>query len=221
MQKPIIKKREVIIVLGRTGQGKSIWSRQFLSDKKRLLAYDPLQDVNVDYLSTPDLIKFAEGIQAQQGRRALAQFRLGTQNFEDAPLLDSCAFSLGNCWLFLEEASVIFPSRSVSPEWIRKSIFLGRHRSLSMLVTAQRPTSIPVDLRSQASRIICFSQHEKNDVQWMQSYFGDESDMIGQLEPLECLDATATEVKRYKIDPKNDDIKQVKKVDEKGQSYYT
>lgn len=203
----MIKKREIILVLGRTGQGKSVWSRQFLEDKNRLFAYDPLREVNVDYLDTKQLIDFSEGNYFSDGADKPRNFRVGTSNVDDAPLLDSCAYLYGQCWLFLEEASVIFNTNSRSPEWIRNTIFLGRHRNLSMIVTAQRPTSIPVDLRSQASRIICFSQHEKNDVGWLANYYGDRTDEISELKPLECLDADHRSVTRYSIDPKNDDVK--------------
>jgi len=198
-----IKKREVVIVLGRTGQGKSIWSRQFMHDKKRLLVYDPLMEANVDYLSTAKLIEFAEVHPDKRDKN----FRYGTANPDDVPLLDSCAYGYGDCWLFLEEASVVFPSNSRSPEWIRNSIFLGRHRNLSMIITAQRPTSIPVDLRSQASRIICFSQHEKNDVSWLGNYFGEQTLLISELQPLECLDSDGRNIKKYDINPKKDDQK--------------
>jgi len=205
-----IKKREVVIVLGRTGQGKSIWSRQFMHDKKRLLVYDPLKEANVDYLSTAKLIEFAEVHPDKRDKI----FRYGTANPDDVPLLDSCAYGYGDCWLFLEEASVVFPANSRSPEWIRNSIFLGRHRNLSIIVTAQRPTSIPVDLRSQASRIICFSQHEKNDVSWLGNYFSEQTDEIADLMPLECLDSDGRTVKKYDINPSKDDQK--KYVNESG-----
>lgn len=206
----MIKKREVVIVLGRTGMGKSIWCRQFLKDKTRLFAYDPIMEINCNYLNTQKLITFAEALKAgeDKGRR---NFRVGSYNVDDVPLLTSCAYEYGNCWLSLEEASVVFNAGTRSPDWIRDAIFLGRHRNMSLLVTAQRPTSIPVDLRSQASRIVCFSQHEKNDVGWLRNYFNDQVETISTLPELTCLDSDGRTVERYTIDPKEDDKKKLTK----------
>lgn len=201
------KKREVIIVLGRTGMGKSIWCRQFLKDKSRLFVYDPIMEINCSYLKTNQLITLAE----IEKKESMRKFRVGTTNTDDVPLLTSCAYEYGNCWLSLEEASVVFNAGTRSPDWIRDAIFLGRHRNMSMLVTAQRPTSIPVDLRSQASRIVCFSQHEKNDVGWLRNYFNDQVETISTLPELTCLDSDGRSVERYTIDPKEDDRKKLPK----------
>lgn len=203
------KKREVIIVLGRTGMGKSIWCRQFLKDKKRLFVYDPIMEINCSYLSTKQLITVAEN--DNKNSKSMKHFRIGTYQVEDVPLLTSCAYEYGNCWLSLEEASVVFNAGSRSPDWIRDAIFLGRHRNMSLLVTAQRPTSIPVDLRSQASRIVCFSQHEKNDVGWLRNYFNDQVETISTLPELTCLDSDGRTVERYTINPKEDDKKIIAK----------
>lgn len=197
------KSREIVIVLGRTGQGKSIWTRYFCKPFKRVFASDILQDFNAEYVSATQLIEMHD-------KHLLFpenDLRIATSNPEDLDLLGSIAFVYGKAWLVIEEAGFYFAAGSKAPTWMREAAFLGRHRELSILITAQRPTSIPTDLRSQASRIVCFNQLERNDVGWLDSYFGDRVDEIGDLEELECLDATAKEIVRYKIDPLKDDKK--------------
>lgn len=206
------KKRDIILVLGRTGQGKSVWTRTFLKPQRRLFAYDPLMETNVSYYDTQKLLSYYDKIEKR--RELNGRLRIGARHFDDVPLLNSSAYLSQNCWLSLEEASVVFEGNHRCPDWIRDSIFIGRHVNLSILVTAQRPTSIPVDLRSQASRVVCFNQHEKKDVSWLENFFGERIDEIPTLKPLECLDGTNCEdVKKYFIDVKNDDKYVEKKED--------
>ena len=192
--------RDIVIVLGRTGQGKSVWTRQFLKHKPRIFVFDPLMDIRAEYVTQKDLLDIYDA-----GGLADGKIRLGISSPDDVELLSAISFIAGNAWLVIEEASFLFPPGGRAPEWLREPIFLGRHRRLSILITAQRPTSIPVDLRSQASRIVCFSQHERRDTQWLDSYFEDQADQISDLKPLECLDVDGSGISRYSIDPADDD----------------
>ena len=195
------KSREIVMVIGRTGQGKSIWTRIYSKPFKRVFAFDPLREFRANYVTEEGLIKLHD----ESLLSADHNMRIGVSDIDSIDLLGSLAFVHGNAWLIIEEGGFIFPNGSRSPNWLREACFLGRHRELNILITAQRPTSIPVDLRSQASRVICFNQREQNDMKWLDSYYGDRTDEILSLEPLECLDATSQEIARYKIDPKMDD----------------
>ena len=195
--------REIVIVLGRTGQGKSVWTRQFLKHKPRIFVFDPLMDVRAEYVTQKDLLDIYD-----TGDLSNGDFRLGVASPEYVELLSAISFIAGDAWLVIEEASFLFPPGGRAPEWLREPIFLGRHRRLSILITAQRPTSIPVDLRSQASRIVCFSQHERRDTHWLDSYFLDQAEQISNLEPLECLDTDGSGISRYFIEYASDDKNQ-------------
>lgn len=195
------KKRDVIIVLGRTGMGKSIWTRIFMRSKTRVFASDLLTDFNADYLSEDELLGLHDDGYFDRGKN----FRVATSHADDLETLGCVAFVHGKAWLLIEEAGFYFDAGARAPKWMKNAVFLGRHQELSIIITAQRPTSIPVDMRSQASRIICFNQHETNDVKWLDSYFGERSEEIADLKELECLDATSKEITRYFITPEADD----------------
>jgi hypothetical protein len=195
------KSREIIFVLGRTGQGKSIWTRIFMQDKKRVFASDLLKDFRCTYIDEKELLNMHDdGLFASPNK-----FRVGISNPDELEAVGCLAFIHGQAWLMIEEAGFYFASGAKAPVWMRNAAFLGRHQELNIIITAQRPTSIPIDMRSQASRVICFSQREKNDVAWLGSYFGDYMDAIPDLQELECLDATSSEIVRYKINPEDDD----------------
>lgn len=188
--------REIIIVLGKTGQGKSVWTRKFLEQNFRLFMFDPLMDTEVSYMSIDDLLTRYDQGEFQLGRK----FRVGFYNQEDLDLLGSMAFMTKQCWLGIEEAAVAFPyGNHVTEQWLKECIFLGRHREVSMLLTAQRAQSIPIVVRSQATRIISFCQQEGRDMNWLYDYFGSRANEISSLNKLECLDAINGEVSRYHL----------------------
>ena len=200
-----MQNREIVLVMGRTGMGKSIWTRSYCKNKKRIFAYDPLMELNVNYVDRRELINLHDsGLLSSDNPHAV---RIGVTNEEDLEVLAALAFLHGDAHLVIEEAGILFPPGARAPSWMRDAVFIGRHRRLSLLITAQRPTSIPVDMRSQASRVVCFSQREQRDMGWLEEFYGEQSQDVPSLGVFECLDSDSAGVKRYKIDVKNDDKK--------------
>lgn len=187
--------REIIIVLGKTGQGKSTWTRQYLLPFKRIMGYDPQRELSVNYIDDSALVNAFDS-----GRLKLPnEFRLGTDNESGLDAVGNIAFLTGNCILVIEEASLVFRKGERIEGWPRSIIFLGRHRNVSLIVTAQRAASIPIELRSQATRIVSFAQHESDDLNWLKSFFGKQVYDLPMLPPLTCLDAHDGAIKVYSI----------------------
>ena len=198
--------REIVFVLGRTGSGKSHWARKFLSGRQRLFCFDPFAEtpgVNFAY-SDEQLIDQYDAVCEREDERNVrpVNFSIGSTNPDHADVLGAMAFERGHCMLSLEELSLIFPRRQALPEWCRDLTFLGRHRCCSMLLIAQRAKSIPIELRSQATRIVTFQQTERLDVDWLRDYFGERAGEIPELDDFQCLDYDArapreARVKKY------------------------
>lgn len=189
--------REVVIVLGKTGQGKSVWTRSYLLNKPRVFIFDPVRDFPADkyFDNAQELAEFVEHV----NEGLVEKFRVALSDIEHLDLLGNASFLVGNCFLAIEEAAFCFEMRQRSPQWLRDIIFLGRHRGVSLLMTAQRAVSIPIDLRSQASRAVSFAQTEGRDMDWLRDYFGDRTYEIEELGKLECLDSKLGEVNRYRL----------------------
>lgn len=186
--------REIIIVLGKTGQGKSVWTRKFLESKTRLFMFDPLMDVNCEYLDEHGLLHKFDNQEYKDS------FRVGIYNSEELPLIGSMAFLTRNCILGIEECAVAFPYGNNSVEqWLREIVFLGRHREVSLILTAQRAQSIPIVVRSQATRIVSYCQQEGTDMRWLQDYFGAEANFISSLPKYYCMDAQNGTISTYTI----------------------
>lgn len=179
-------KRDITIVLGKTGFGKSLFSKLMTKNSKRFLVFDPLGSYeNVTWLRPSDLYELYDNNDGQLGKK----FRLGIFEFEALETFGLMAFVTGDNILLIEEASQVFPKGCALPDWTNKLTFMGRHQSCSLLITAQRASSIPIDLRSQANRVVSFRQSEPNDLKWLSEFFDKQQQhQITQLKVGQCLD---------------------------------
>lgn len=128
--------------------------------------------------------------------------KIGIYEPELVPILGNMAFVLENNMMVVEEVSTVFRNTKKLEDWARHLLFIGRHRRCSLILIAQRALSIPIDFRSQATRVVTFNQTEERDHQWLRQYFRNRTDEIGDLPPLTCLDSDARHgtVRRYMID---------------------
>lgn len=182
----------VILVLGQRGSGKTLWHRLFARSHNRLLVYDPSAVSTVEYLPADELLDAL--VTHQQ-----PEFRYGTYRSDDVQMVGCLAYYRGSCTLILEEASLLFSKGGRLEPWLSRLVFLGRHRDITMILVAQRAMSIPIDVRSQADRVVTFCQIEGDDISWLASRFGEHTPSILTLARFECLDGSRGVVSRYSI----------------------
>jgi DNA helicase HerA-like ATPase len=120
----------------------------------------------------------------------------------DLPILGNAAFGAGTCTLIIEECAIIFRRGEILDDWAKRLIFMGRHQSVNLVLIAQRAAKIPIDIRSQASRVITFRQTEPDDVAAIAERIGfDARDEIPALPDLHCIDWDNGAVRRYPVRP--------------------
>lgn len=195
--KPADKVRDVILVLGKTGYGKSVWTKTLLKPLKRVFLYDLARDYDgFKYLSGDSLSDCCRLVDEEMLPN---EFRIAVWKDYDVEAVGSMAFMEGDNHLVLEEMSTIHSRGQVIDNWFKEAIYLGRHRRLSLVCTAQRAPSIPIELRSQANRVVSFQQAEMRDMDWLKEYFGENTEQIYTLPKLCCLDFHNGDVSRYSI----------------------
>lgn len=188
-------KREVIAVIGKTGNGKSLFSKMLTAATRRLFAYCPAASYPVTYLDTDQLCSWLD-----TNPTPYQPVRIGTFLPFDVDILSDTAFVAGNCTLLLEECHTIFKSRSPLPPWAGNQVFYGRHRACTLILVSQRAASIPIDVRSQISRVVSFLQTERDDIDWLDAWFTREQrDAVTKLSEFECLDYWNGKTARYSI----------------------
>lgn len=189
--------RDLAIILGKTGYGKSTWLMNFCKGYKRIFVFDPFAKFPAQYLDDQALCEAHERGDFSDDK----EFCVGSYRLNDLELLGAFSFMHGKCILVIEECGFVFNKGERIPEWLSEIVFLGRHQQTSIAITAQAPVYIPIDLRSQAHRLISFWLTETRDLDWTEQYFGDRVEEILTLPKFECLDADDRIVTRYKVFP--------------------
>ncbi len=189
--------REFIVVVGNQGYGKSVWTKAWSAPKKRLFVSDVTASFpGVEYMWEGETFE-----SILRGERR--EFRLGSHHSEELPLLGHASYAVGSCSFVIEECALMFKRGQDLEPWAKRIVFMGRHASVDLVLVAQRAMRIPLDIRSQASRIVTFAQTEPDDVDAICDRIGgDFYDEIRALPPLSCLDfEQGTGIRRYKVTP--------------------
>lgn len=186
--------RDFIIVVGNQNCGKSVWAKIFARSLSRLLVFDPMSSYARVEFSSPD--SWIENVAFNR----LNGFRYGSSFPDDLEMIANAAFGAGDCMLLIEECALIFRRGEELHEWAKPLIFMGRHQRVSLLFVAQRASKIPIDVRSQATRIITFRQTEPNDVYAITERIGESChEEIIMLPDLHCIDWNAGALHRYGV----------------------
>jgi hypothetical protein len=178
-------KREIILVLGKTGSGKTTWAREYLKKLHRVFICDH------DFGEYPAVhFKSFEQL-AQSSKQYLTTgnfFRVclcSPYTFEFPSVCD-LARLLSPCHFVVEEADR-FPRPEDCLEY-EEIIGRGRHYGTSIVAVSRYPFALPAMLRREASRIIAFRHHEPRDIDWLQKVMGEPAFELPNLGDHEFLD---------------------------------
>jgi DNA helicase HerA-like ATPase len=163
------KKRQVILIFGKTGSGKSYLTKQLLSQFNRVIVFDPKEEYSgFTVHSFAEFVVYFE--MEPQGRgdfMIVCRFR----DMEDYQRAATACFTLEDLVLVLEECELFLSSYDQdSDEPINKIISTGRHARLSVIALGRRPSEIPIRIRAQCSTIVTFKQTERADLYQLASW---------------------------------------------------
>lgn len=180
------KQRDVILVFGKTGSGKTEWTKNFLTSCHRVLIADADQrGYPAVHLPTFDELTAYVG----QHTRPQSFFRASYTPYEwEFPLFLDLGRIISPVHLVLEEADRL-PDPGECFEY-QEVIIRGRHTGTSLVAVSLYPYLMPKMLRSQATRIIAFRQHEPADIDWLRRVMGDDAHRLSNLGDHEFFDWT-------------------------------
>jgi hypothetical protein len=204
--------REIIVVVGKTGMGKTFWTRRYLARRRRVLIYDPMLEYEGELFT--DMEQLIEHIRGRRFYQARVEFA------KDVPALSMIAMAAGECQhrgrpmphrgctdvtLVIDEAARAVPSGGfkIDPA-IEDVVFRGRHRHVTLVITTQRASTLSIAARSQWTRIISFWQTEPADVKFIESQAGRTLD-LERLDELEYYEITPMGVRKKVIVPDEQD----------------
>lgn len=171
----------VVLVLGKAQQGKTTLAWKLLRDDAvRLLALDPVrsrpfseaiarQDARA-FSTWTDLSVFLAGVSANGKWRAV----LRSQDEADYVYALQNAPFYRHVTLLVDEGLWVVDSKDAYP-WFKKAARANAHfgggLGVPLWITAQRPTDLPPDVRSQGTQVISFRQDEPRDLAFLAERF--------------------------------------------------
>lgn len=181
--------REIIICVGQTGMGKTVWSKNYIRTQKRVVIIDPQGEYNYqEFDKADDLISYIY-------KRKI--FRVKCCDLREFTNLCFGVTLVPNTLLVIEESQRILAPKLKIPQDFEDIIYRGRHTETSLLLIAQRATTIDIAVRSQFSQLVVFRQSEKGDLNWLSDVTGhDLNDEVLNLKVLEYLHITSTGIQR-------------------------
>lgn len=158
--------REISLVFGKTGMGKSNYVKGYLASLSRVIILDPLDEYPaIEFQDMEDMVSYIE--ENPKG------FHVKSTNILDLEILGEIVDSMNDITFIIEEAQRCLPaSRQELPDSLQRIIFLGRHFGRSLVIAAQRPSIVHIAARSQWTRIISFNLSEIGDVSWIRNTSG-------------------------------------------------
>lgn len=172
--------RDVILIFGQTGSGKTHMAKDLFSKCPRAIVAEAGFDefpalVFRDYAS---LVLYLDKIGAFENPNV--PFRVSySPLISEHGLIFDLSLEIKNCWLFLEEADRFDDPRQFAE--YDEVITRGRHYGISICALGLHPYKLPKELRRQATKIICFRQTERSDIEWIAEHVGEKAYLLPDL----------------------------------------
>jgi hypothetical protein len=163
---PCLLNRDVRLILGKTGSGKTTLARRFVRALPRALILDNgfLEYPAVHFTDINELHSYLDAAGSKGGN-----FRAGfTPIRSQYSTLFTWAREIGaaeEMTLVLEECDR-FPTIEAQLQF-EEIVQRGRHYGVNVLALTTFPYAVDIDLRRQATEIYTFRQHEPQDLKWL------------------------------------------------------
>ena len=178
---PVTPEREISLVFGKTGMGKSNFLKGYLSSLNRVIILDPLDEYpGLEFERISDMIDYLQNENVKYDLKK--SFCVKSCNILDLEALGEIVSdgdrkddpnAMREVTFIIEEAQRCLPaSRQELPDSLQRIIFLGRHFERSLVIAAQRPSIVHIAARSQWNRIVSFNLTEDADVSWIRNTSG-------------------------------------------------
>lgn len=188
------QEREITLIYGKTGMGKSRWTKRYLRKKKRVMVLDPM--LEHDGEAFDDMEAMLDRIQEYP------TFRVKSEFVQDVPMMARMAMVVNDKRRFqdkkhpelvlaIEESQRSLPSGNRPlPASIEDVIYRGRHARVTLVLISQRPSTVHIAARSQWTRLVVFKQTETADIDWLSEQTGHDPDDFFNLRPGEFWEFT-------------------------------
>lgn len=187
----MFKLTDCFAILGRRGCGKSYLCKRIQDVYPKKVIIDTLNEYQDGEIveSFSDFCRVLVDHKNKKSKffKIVFRFNPDVENADEVfnEVLKIC-YKIGNLQIVIEEVQ-IFAQPHFLPHWFRQCLLTGRHQNLSMIFTTQRPGELNKTILSQCAHIFAGQMHEKNDLKYISSFLGVESEKLINLEPRNFL----------------------------------
>jgi energy-coupling factor transporter ATP-binding protein EcfA2 len=167
----MIKKREITIIFGRTGSGKTFLVKKLIEPLKRVIIIDALNEYTdgIIFYNIKDFAQYFLDNPNLKEFRIICRFHnfdLNSDMETTFNRLFDLVFHISNLTLVIEEAEIYISSNQ------RKSVFnnlvkYGRHKAISIIAVARRVTELSNELKSQLNIAYSSKQILQKDIDYL------------------------------------------------------
>ena len=161
--------REVIIIFGRTGEGKTTLAKEIMQHFSRVVVFDTAREYHGEVITDfDDFVYFFEQPHSAE-YFLICRFPSSVSYQYAAKLLFATEHDV---LVVLEEADHYLGSVSFSDptDPITVLVTQGRHAKIHLLAITQRPHLIAITLRAMCTRKITFCQDEPADLDYLEAW---------------------------------------------------
>jgi len=161
--------REIILIFGRTGSGKTTLAKELIRERQRVIIVDALleYDEGLIFYSLNEMIDY---ILTNKTYNDNFKYVCRFDNDIEIDYLFELCYILGNLTLVVEESEIyINPFQKVNSNFLRL-VRYGRHKAVSIIAIGRRVVELSNDIRSQVNKIYSFKQVNPLDIQILRKY---------------------------------------------------
>jgi hypothetical protein len=170
-----ITKADRVIVVGKTGSGKTYLSRKLLAPVSNLVIIDSKGTLGEWAIKDDPIIRLQKrlGFRDEDGRIRYippAGTRAATRLWYHDLL--QVAYNEGDCIVYIDELFAVAPPNTDPPPALTTLYTRGRERRAGVWSCTQRPTWIPLFALSESDHFFCFRLHLVEDRKRMSAFMG-------------------------------------------------
>ncbi len=181
----LMTEKKKILILGKTGSGKSYLAKKLLRQFDRVVVYDTM-DEYTEGVVFEDMRSFGEFWKRCHTGKFRLIYRPKNINAE-FDTIAGLVWDCGNCAFLVEEIDLFGSAWKISDEF-SDIIRRGRHKNITFIGVTQRPFGINRLLTSQAKEIYVFNSNEPRDRDYIKQLLStaqiSEADVIEHLDQL-------------------------------------